>query len=110
MRPTKIQLRLARKRRIRAKIQGTALRPRLTVFCSLKRISVQLIDDTARKTLASAMSTSKNTAAANKVGETIAEKAKTLKITSVIFDRNGRRYHGRIKALADAARAGGLTF
>lgn len=111
MKPTKIQLRAARKRRIRAKVIGSALRPRLTVFCSLTRVYAQLIDDTAGKTLASASSVKgKNIKEATKVGEAIATKAKTLKITAVVFDRNGRKFHGRIKALADAARTGGLQF
>lgn len=111
MRPTKIQLRHSRKRRIRAKIYGIPTRPRLTVHCSLKAISAQLIDDTAGKTIASVRSEKgKNIAAAVTVGKEIATKAKGLKITSVVFDRNGRKYHGRIKALADAAREGGLTF
>ncbi len=111
MRPTKIQLRLARKRRIRARIKGTEARPRLTVYCSLTRVYAQLIDDVAGKTIASASSAKgKNIAAATKVGEVIGKKAKDLKITTVSFDRNGRKYHGRIKALADAARAAGLQF
>ena len=111
MKPTKIQLRLARKRRIRAKITGTPQRPRLTVFCSLKRVYAQLIDDTAGKTLAAVSSTKgKSIAEATKVGETIAKKAQDLKITAVSFDRNGRKFHGRIKALAEAARSAGLSF
>lgn len=111
MRPTKIELRQSRKRRIRARVTGTAARPRLTVFCSLKRVYAQLIDDTTGKTIAAVASKKgKNVAAAVKVGKEIAEKAKTLKITAAAFDRNGRKYHGRIKALADAAREGGLTF
>jgi large subunit ribosomal protein L18 len=111
MRPTKTALRLARKRRIRAKISGTLVRPRLTVFLSLTRVYAQLIDDTAGKTLAAAASVKgKNIAAATNVGEEIAKRAKDLKITAVAFDRNGRKYHGRIKALADAARASGLQF
>lgn len=111
MRPTKIQLRHSRKRRIRAKVSGTSTRPRLSVFCSLTSIAVQLIDDQAGKTLAAVRSKKgKNTAEASSVGKDIAAKAKELKITTVVFDRNGRKYHGRIKALADAAREGGLTF
>ena len=111
MRPTKTQLRQARKRRIRAKVSGTAVRPRLTVFLSLTRVTAQLIDDVAGKTLAFAVSgKGKNIKEATKVGEAIAKKAKDLKLTAVTFDRNGRKYHGRIKALADAARAGGLQF
>jgi large subunit ribosomal protein L18 len=111
MKPTKHQLRQSRKRRIRAKVVGDAARPRLSVTCSLTRISVQLIDDMAGKTLASAASSKgKNMAEAVKVGEEIAKKAKDLKVTAIVFDRNGRKYHGRIKALADAARKAGLTF
>ncbi len=111
MRTTKIQLRQARKRRIRAKVIGTAVRPRLTIYCSLKRIYAQLIDDAAGKTIASCYSTKgKNISEAVKVGEAIAAKAKDLKLTAITFDRNGRKYHGRIKALADAARAAGLQF
>lgn len=111
MRPTKIQLRASRKRRIRAKVSGTPARPRLTVSLSLRRVSVQLIDDTAGKTLAAAVSDkSKNMDAAKKVGAEIGKIAKELKVTTVVFDRNGRKYHGRIKALADAAREAGLSF
>lgn len=115
MKPTKSSLRHSRKNRIRAKVSGTPARPRLTVFCSLQNISVQLIDDTAGKTLAAASSAEakakgKNMDAAKKVGAMIATKAKALSITSIVFDRNGRKYHGRVKALADAAREGGLQF
>lgn len=111
MKPTKSELRLARRRRIRAKISGTPARPRLAVHCSLTKVSVQLIDDVAGKTLAAAASEKgKNIAAAKKVGADIAKKAQDLKITTVVFDRSGRKYHGRIKALADAAREAGLKF
>lgn len=115
MKASKHQHRLQRKRRIRAKVSGTPERPRLTVSLSLKMIRAQLIDDTAGKTLAAVSSgeikkAGKNMDAAKKVGELVAEKAKLAKITTVVFDRNARKYHGRIKALADAARAGGLTF
>ena len=111
MRPTKSQLRASRKRRIRAKVTGTPARPRLTVFCSLTKVYAQLVDDAAGKTLAAASSTKgRNIASATKVGQEIAKKAKDIKVTVVVFDRNGRRYHGRIKALADAAREGGLQF
>jgi large subunit ribosomal protein L18 len=111
MRPTKHQLRLRRKNRIRAKVVGTEARPRLSVYCSLKSVSVQLVDDLTGKTLATARSTDgKNIAAATKVGAAIAKKAKDLKIDTIVFDRNGRKYHGRIKALADAAREAGLKF
>ncbi len=112
--PSKLQHRLSRKRRIRAKIIGTAARPRLAVYRSLKRMTVQLIDDTAGKTLAAASTVdvkSKLTkAGAKKLGELIATKAKEKKISAVVFDRSGYRYHGRVKELADAARAGGLQF
>jgi large subunit ribosomal protein L18 len=112
---TKYSRRQARKQRIRARVIGTAARPRLTVFCSLTAVYAQLIDDTAGKTLASASSldgkkSAKTIAAATKVGEEIAKKAKDAKVTSIVFDRNGRKYHGRVKALAEAARKGGLTF
>lgn len=112
MRPTKHDLRLRRKRRIRARILGTAERPRLTVSVSLTRVSAQVIDDTAGRTLAMATSGSKgkNIAAAKAVGTAIAAAAKAAKVESVVFDRNARKYHGRIKALAEAARAGGLRF
>ncbi len=96
-------------------MSGTPERPRLTVYCSLKAIYAQLVDDMASKTIASASSlnakkAAKNTDAAKKVGEAIAAKAKAASVTSVVFDRNARKYHGRIKALADAARKGGLQF
>lgn len=106
----KSDLRQARKRRIRAKVAGTAERPRLTVYCSLTAISAQVIDDTAGKTLAATRIAGKNIAAAKKAGTDIATKAKAAKVTSIVFDRNARKYHGRIKALADAAREAGLTF
>lgn len=115
MKATKHTRRLARKKRIRARIVGTAARPRLTVYCSLTSVYAQLIDDTAGKTIASASSKeakakSKNIETATKVGELLAKKAKDAKITAIVFDRNGRRYHGRVKALAEAARKSGLTF
>jgi large subunit ribosomal protein L18 len=110
----KIQRRLQRKRRIRAKILGTAARPRMTVYRSLTRLSVQLIDDAAGKTLAAAQTAeakAKHTKeGAAKLGALIAKKAKDAGITTVVFDRNGYAYHGRLQALADAAREGGLTF
>ncbi len=114
MKPSKTSLRLARKRRIRARVRGTAARPRMTVYRSLTRISVQVIDDAAGKTLAAASTTEAkgkpNKEGAKKLGGLIADKAKAAGITAVIFDRNGYRYHGRIKELADAAREAGLTF
>ncbi len=110
----KIQDRLARKRRIRAKIEGSAVRPRMTVYRSLTNLSVQLIDDEAGRTLCSA-STKEVKAkptidGAKKVGELIAKKAKDAGISAVLFDRNAYKYHGRVKALADSAREGGLQF
>lgn len=111
---TKIERRLKIKVRIRGKISGTAQRPRMTVFRSNKQIYVQLVDDLARKTLVSASSrgveggTKKEQA--GKVGAEIARKAQEAGITTVVFDRNGYLYHGRIKELADAARNGGLKF
>lgn len=111
MKPTKIDHRQRRKKRIRAKIFGTAEKPRLTVFLSLSKVYAQLIDDVTQKTLASAASKKgKNMKEATKVGEDIAAKAKALKITTLVFDRNGRKYHGRVKALADAVRAAGISF
>lgn len=112
-----------RRRRIhlrsRQKLLGTPERPRLCVFRSLKHIYAQLVDDTAGRTL-TAVSTLKlhgaklpnggNVAAAREVGKAIAERAKELGIERVVFDRNGHRYHGRVKALAEAAREAGLQF
>lgn len=114
MSPSKIQLRLARRRRIRARIRGTKARPRLAVFRSLTRLSAQLIDDDAGKTLAAA--TTKEAKAklsvdgAKKLGVLLAKKAKDAGVSTVVFDRSGYKYHGRIKAFADAAREGGLQF
>lgn len=101
-----------RKTGIRKRVKGTPQRPRLTVFRSLTNIYVQVIDDLEGKTLVSASTTKTdgggNIEAAKAVGKQIAEKAKDAGITQVAFDRNGFRYHGRVKALADAAREGGL--
>lgn len=110
----KIQSRLSRKRRIRAKIRGTAARPRLTVYRSLTRFFAQVIDDEAKKTIVS-VSTAEIKAAptiegAKKAGALLAEKAKSVGITNVVFDRNAYFFHGRVKAFADAAREGGLQF
>lgn len=104
-----------RRRRTRAKIFGTAKRPRLTVFRSLKHISVQAIDDTRGLTLASVSDreAGKKLAgieAAKAVGELVAKKLQAKKVTLVVFDRSGYKYHGQVKALAEAARAGGLQF
>ncbi len=104
--------------RIRKKLQGTAERPRLNVYRSLNHIYVQVIDDLQGKTLVAAStrrgqkarSTGGNVAAAKEVGKVIAERAKAKGITKVVFDRGGYIYHGRVKALADAAREGGLQF
>lgn len=110
----KLHDRLARKRRIRAKVRGTADRPRMTVYRSLTQITVQLIDDGAGKTVVSAstkdLKAKPNNEGAKKLGEAVAKKAKEAKIASVVFDRNAYRYHGRVKTLADAARSGGLQF
>lgn len=114
-------LRLQRRKwSVRNSLSGSAERPRLAVFRSDKHIYAQLIDDLAGKTLASAASTSSdvrgdlknggNVTAAKLVGKAIAERAKAAGITKVAFDRGGRKYHGRVKALADAAREGGLKF
>jgi large subunit ribosomal protein L18 len=103
--------------RIRKKMQGTAERPRLNVYRSLNHMYVQVIDDLHGKTLVSASTaegegkkTGGNVAAAKEVGKAIAERAKAKGITKVVFDRGGYIYHGRVKALADAAREGGLQF
>ena len=112
--------RLRRKRRVRRKISGTIQRPRLSVSKSLKHIYAQIIDDENGKTLAHASSLSlevrDNTAEGGKiqvaknVGQLIAQKAKEQQIEGVVFDRGGNLYHGRIKALAESAREGGLKF
>jgi len=109
-----------RKARIRRKITGTAARPRLTVYKSLKHMYAQLVDDTTGKTLVSVSTGSKalknevkdddKTAAAKKVGEAIARAAKEKGIEAVVFDRNGFDYHGRVQAVAAAAREAGLKF
>lgn len=104
-----------RHRRVRKKVTGTAQRPRLSVFRSNKQIYVQIIDDTAGSTLVAASSLETGTADDKKasalaVGEAVAKKAVGSGITKVVFDRAGYKYHGRIKSLADGARAGGLEF
>lgn len=110
----KIQDRHARKRRIRSRVSGDEARPRLTVYRSLAQMSVQLIDDKTGKTIAAAstkeLKAKPNMEGAVKLGEAIAKKAKDAKVTTIVFDRNAYRYHGRIKALADAAREAGLKF
>jgi large subunit ribosomal protein L18 len=112
---TKETRRIRIKKSVRSKVSGTAERPRLTVFRSNKQIYVQVIDDTAGKTLAAASSLKLTDKApkkeiAAKVGEIIAKNAQEAGIQAVVFDRNGYLYHGRIKELADAARKGGLKF
>ena len=111
---TKIERRIKIKYRIRKSVNGTAERPRLSVFRSNKQIYAQIINDLTGQTLAAASSLGlekmpKKEQAA-KVGEMVAEKAQAAGITSVVFDRNGYLYHGRVKELADGARKGGLNF
>jgi len=105
-------------KRIRQRLSGTAERPRLAVFRSVKHIYVQVIDDHKGRTLVSASSNEKkaatksggNIAGAKEIGKLIADRAKEAGIKRVVFDRGGYLYHGRVKALAEAARAGGLEF
>ena len=114
------QSRLKRKVRVRKKVLGTVERPRLSVFRSAKHIYAQIIDDTTGNTLVSASTLSKDVAealstqgnvdAAKAVGTAIAKRAQEKEIKEVVFDRNGFLYHGRVKALADAAREAGLAF
>jgi large subunit ribosomal protein L18 len=113
--PSKNQARLRKHARVRKTISGTASRPRLDVFRSAKHIYAQIIDDDAKVTLASASTLDKdftryggNVEAAKKVGEKIAKVAIEKGITEVVFDRGGYVYHGRVKALAEGAREGGL--
>ena len=111
---TKIERRTKIKFRVRNKVYGVAERPRMSVFRSNKQIYVQIIDDQTGRTLAAASSLGleampKKEQAA-KVGEMIAKKAQEAGITTVVFDRNGYLYHGRVKEVADAARNGGLKF
>ena len=115
---SRVASRLRRQVRGRKKVSGTAERPRLVVTRSSKHITVQVVDDLVGKTLASASTMEKDlrsfdgdkTAKARKVGELIAERAKGTGVESVVFDRAGNKYHGRVAALADGAREGGLTF
>ncbi|MCA9347926.1 50S ribosomal protein L18 [Candidatus Saccharibacteria bacterium] len=105
-----------RKNRVRAKISGTPERPRLSARISNLHVSAQIIDDTTHQTIASVTTVGQKTAKGNLtekatwVGNEIAKKAKANKVKQVAFDRGDKKYHGRIKALADAARAGGLEF
>lgn len=114
------KLRIRRHARVRKHVAGDAQRPRLAVFRSLHHIYVQVIDDATGRTLAAAstrekaiaagLESKKSTGAAEKVGKAIAQRVKEKGITTVIFDRGGYKYHGKIKALADAARGAGLEF
>lgn len=113
----KREARLRRHRRVRKKVRGTSVRPRLAVFRSNKHISAQVIDDRSGRTLAAASTVEPdlkasggNVVAAAKVGELLAQRAQSAGIDSVVFDRGGFMYHGRVAALAEAARNGGLKF
>lgn len=115
---SKVAGRLKRHKRVRSKVSGTSARPRLCVFRSEKHIYAQVVDDFQRKVLFQMSSLSKdlklkggsNVEAAQKVGDALAKKAIAHKVQKVVFDTAGYRYHGRVKALADAARKGGLQF
>ncbi|MEI7559054.1 MAG: 50S ribosomal protein L18 [Actinomycetes bacterium] len=112
----KQQGRLKRRRRVRAKIRGSEVRPRISVFRSNRGVSAQLIDDDQGHTIAAVNWTEAElkgltaTEQASKVGKLLAERAKAAGIESAVFDRGGYLYHGRVKALAEGAREGGLTF
>ena len=115
---TKSEQRVRRHRRVRKKVAGTAARPRLAVFRSNKHIYVQAIDDQTGRTLVSASTvetdvrggTTATTAAAKDVGTRVAERAKAAGISTVVFDRGGFKFHGRVAAVAEGARAAGLEF
>ena len=108
--------RLKRRRRVRAKVHGSAVRPRISVFRSNRGIFAQLIDDDAGRTLASvqwteySLKTLKPMEQATEAGKLLASRAKAAGIDTAVFDRGGYQYHGRVKALAEGAREGGLTF
>lgn len=112
----KLANQMLRKMRIRARVSGTTERPRLSVFISNLHVSAQIIDDSQHRTLASSTSAKHEAASGSKsekaawVGTDIAKKAKKAGVKAVVFDRNGRQYQGRLKALADAARQEGLDF
>src|ERR1700759_1687908 len=112
---TKEAVRLRRRRRVRAKVRGTAERPRISVFRSNRGIAAQLIDDDAGRTLAAVNWTEAELRSlspveqATKAGELLAQRAKAAGVDAAVFDRGGYRYHGRVKALAEGAREGGLT-
>jgi large subunit ribosomal protein L18 len=113
---TKPARRLKRRRRVRAKVHGTAERPRISVFRSNRGIVAQLIDDDAGRTVAAAnwiepeLRSLQRMEQARRAGALLAERAKAAGIDTAVFDRGGYKYHGRVKALADGAREGGLTF
>ena len=113
---TKEAQRLRRRRRVRAKVHGTAERPRISVFRSNRGIAAQLIDDESGRTLAAVNWTEaplrelKGSEQAKKAGELLAERAKAAGVQTAVFDRGGYQYHGRVQALADGAREGGLGF
>jgi large subunit ribosomal protein L18 len=119
-RKEKVKARLRRKKRIRKKIEGTAEKPRLCVYKSLRQIYAQITDDTNEKVITGVSSLNKeikgtikyggNVDAAKKVGTLIGKKVMEMGITEVVFDRNGFKYHGRVKALADGVREAGLKF
>ena len=113
---TKPQQRLRRRRRVRSKVHGTAERPRMSIFRSNRGVNVQLIDDDAGRTIAAVNWTEadlKGLASmeqAKRVGAAIADRAKAAGVEAVVFDRGGYQYHGRVKAVAEGAREGGLRF
>jgi large subunit ribosomal protein L18 len=113
---TKPQKRLRRRRRVRAKVRGTAARPRLSVYRSNRGVFAQLIDDDAGRTLASVSWTEPelrelaSMEQASRAGQLLAERAKQADVETCVFDRGGYRYHGRVAAVADGAREGGLKF
>jgi|SRR5579872_998553 len=120
LKESKNERRLKRHRRLRKKVEGTGARPRLAVFRSLHHIYAQVIDDETGRTLVSASTREKaiadglasltNLVAAEKIGATVGQRAKAAGISAVVFDAGGYKYHGRVKALADAARGAGLEF
>jgi large subunit ribosomal protein L18 len=116
MKTTKADARLRRRRRIRGRVEGSAARPRLSVFRSNKGIYAQVIDDASGTTIAAASSVQLSSSEGSKseqasaVGKLVAERARDKGVESVVFDRGGYLYHGRVKALADGAREGGLRF
>ena len=113
---TKPAKRLKRRRRVRAKVHGSAERPRISVFRSNRGVFAQLIDDESGRTVAAAswtepeLRTLKPMDQSRRIGELLAERAKSAGVESAVFDRGGYKYHGRVKALADGAREGGLAF